>query len=72
MYNILNFIPYPSLSLSLQLFFLGYVMYSFNQFWLDANPENIMAFSRERDRFISELKRRLKERPLTIELSLED
>ncbi|XP_003387436.1 PREDICTED: ELMO domain-containing protein 1-like [Amphimedon queenslandica] len=49
-----------------------YVMYSFNQFWLDSNPENIMAFSRVRDRYLSELKRRLEERPLTIELSLED
>ena len=64
-YKILQFPLPPSLSLS------AYLMYSFNQFWLDANPENIMAFPRVKESFLSQLKQRLKQRPLVINLSLD-
>ena len=49
---------------------IGYILYSFNKFWLDAEPENIMAFSSVRDSFVRHLRQRLKERPLVIRLSL--
>ena len=49
---------------------VGYILYSFNKFWFDAEPDNIMAFSRVRDSFVQHLRQRLKERPLVIRMSL--
>ncbi len=41
-------------------------MYSFNQYWIDANPENIMEFPRIKlEQFAKEMEQRLSQRPIT-------
>lgn len=45
-------------------------MYSFNQYWLESNPTNIMDFPNIKEQFVNELRSRLTERPLVIKLCL--
>ena len=49
----------------------GYIVYAFNQYWFEADPENVMEYPRIKDQFAMALKRRLCERPITIKLLLE-
>ncbi len=39
-------------------------MYSFNQYWIDANPENVMEFPRIKEQFAKEMEQRLSQRPI--------
>ena len=46
-------------------------MYSFNQYWIDADPENVMEFPRLKECFAKEFESRLSERPITLQLMLD-
>lgn len=47
------------------------MMYSFNQFWIDSDPENVMEFPRLRDTFARHVETELVDRPVIIRLILD-
>ena len=46
-------------------------MYSFNQFWLDSEPENVMEFPRLKESFSRDVEHQLNHRPTRARLTLE-